>query len=716
MLPYAERRSRAGTVVVVIAAVAFAALVIYILVCGQGGCGPTSRTTPTPASGTAQSSGSAAPAAGTTEVFIFSSNTKEAWLDALIADFNSLQRRTASNQVIVVRAEHGNSGDRIPEIIAGDLQPTVWSPGDQSWVKKMNAEWQLDHPGQLLIPDACQGTVYSPIGIAMWRDMAEAMGWPTTSIGWDDILDLMADPAGWGRYGHSEWGPLRFGHTDPNDSNSALLLLTALAYSVWGVDQGLTIDMVQSQSYIDAMRTVGLHTYHYGNQSRDNVSRMVQIGQSFVHATNTSEREALRANLGEFGPVVYPLAFIIPEGGTFWSEHPYCILNAPWVSTDQHEAAQLFEDFLHEQQQQARAVEYYLRPTLPGVALADPFSLANGTDPNQSPATTVNLEGPEPAVLTAVQDVFNQPRRIRAVVLLVDVSSSMTPTKMKAAAEAAAQYVEGLGPNDEIYAYLFSDAVVPLTPSGAVGQVGEELAARLRTIIAGGQTVLNDAICEGAAKVEELRAAAEDDGESILPGIVVLSDGRDFGSQRTPSAECLLGGRRGGRCGERLHNCLWRRRRPDLPHPCRQPHLRPVLRSEPRHDPGSSRRNPVPIRSSYMAPSKAFWFLRNWQAWLVLGMGVVTALITGVTWIISLGVIGFLLVLLFEAGLDPRSLMRAAHAEQENRAMYAERARLLGGLKELQARNAELEALNRQLTQDMQAARSEIENLKMSSL
>jgi hypothetical protein len=110
-----------------------------------------------------------------------------------------------------------------------------------------------------------------------------------------------------------------------------------------------------------------------------------------------------------------------------------------------------------------------------------------------------------------------------------------------------------------------------------------------------------------------------------------------------------------------------------------------------------------------MASSKALWFLRNWQAWLVLGMGVVTAVVTRVPWIIALGVIGFLLVLLFEAGLDPRSLMRAAHAEQENRSMYAERARLLGGLKELQARNDELEAEKQKLVQDLQAARTELD-------
>jgi ABC-type transport system involved in cytochrome bd biosynthesis fused ATPase/permease subunit len=113
-----------------------------------------------------------------------------------------------------------------------------------------------------------------------------------------------------------------------------------------------------------------------------------------------------------------------------------------------------------------------------------------------------------------------------------------------------------------------------------------------------------------------------------------------------------------------------------------------------------------------MAPSKRFWFLRSWMAWLVLGMGVVTALVTSVPWIIALGVIGSLLVLLFEAGLDPGSLLRAAHLEQENRSMRAEHRRLVEGIKELQARQAAQEARNQALAKELEAARAEVERMR----
>ena len=91
-----------------------------------------------------------------------------------------------------------------------------------------------------------------------------------------------------------------------------------------------------------------------------------------------------------------------------------------------------------------------------------------------------------------------------------------------------------------------------------------------------------------------------------------------------------------------------------------------------------------------MTNPKPFWFFRNWQAWVVLGMGVVTALVIQQFWIIALGVIGYLLVLLFDVGGEGGAA-RLARAEQENRTLRAEHNRLVGGLKELQARNAKLE-------------------------
>ena len=109
------------------------------------------------------------------------------------------------------------------------------------------------------------------------------------------------------------------------------------------------------------------------------------------------------------------------------------------------------------------------------------------------------------------------------------------------------------------------------------------------------------------------------------------------------------------------------------------------------------------------------WFLLNWQAWVVLLMGAVaTVVVSFITrsnqgWIITIGVIGYLLVLLLDI-IGGGSLGRSAHvrlsnAEQENRELRAEQARLAGGVTELRARQEEL-------TKALAAAKADLEKSK----
>ena len=97
-----------------------------------------------------------------------------------------------------------------------------------------------------------------------------------------------------------------------------------------------------------------------------------------------------------------------------------------------------------------------------------------------------------------------------------------------------------------------------------------------------------------------------------------------------------------------------------------------------------------------MTTHNRYWFLLNWQAWAVLIMGALATVITRNGCLITLGIIGYLLALLFDiiggGSLGRTSYVRLARAEQENRSLRAEQARLLGGLKELQEKLAALEA------------------------
>jgi hypothetical protein len=87
-----------------------------------------------------------------------------------------------------------------------------------------------------------------------------------------------------------------------------------------------------------------------------------------------------------------------------------------------------------------------------------------------------------------------------------------------------------------------------------------------------------------------------------------------------------------------------------------------------------------------MQRPRPFWFLLDVYGWVVLGMSIVTAYIIQQWWVVLLGVIGYLLAMLVDLiggrALGRTGAMRLARAEQENRELKAEQARLLGAIRE----------------------------------
>jgi Ca-activated chloride channel family protein len=476
-------------------------------------------------------------------VEIASSNTKESWLNAVIANFNAEGHTITSGETVFVQATHGTSGGTQLDILDGELRPTVWSPGDYSWVETANEVWR-DRTGRLLVSDDCPQTTLAPIGLAMWRPMAEALGWPDTPIGWSDLIELMADPDGWASVGHPEWGTFKFGHTHPDYSNVGLLMLASLAYLATDKTEGVTADDVYAPEVVEAFRQMELNTYHYGIQSRDLLGLMVARGPEYLHAVTTSEAETLKTNAEQGENMRFPLVFVFPSDGTFWGEHPYCVLDADWVSDQQREAAAVFLDYLLDPAQQALAVDNYLRPVDASIPLHAPLALENGTDPRVTTATVPGLEIPSSDVANAVKDVFHQTKKPAAIILVLDTSGSMNGDKIVNAAQSAINFVGRLDGNDTIYALGFGNSPYLIGDGGMVSQVGESLTTTMGGVYAEGGTALHDAVCQAITLVDGLRADDEAGNDPHLYGIVLLSDGRDTASQNSENQmfNCLPSG------------------------------------------------------------------------------------------------------------------------------------------------------------------------------
>lgn len=472
-------------------------------------------------------------------VSIESSNTKEDWLNAAVEKFNASGVKIASGQPIVVKVKHGGSGTGADAILSGTSQPVVYSPGTYVWIKQLNQKWQ-DRNNRTLIKADCPALTSEPFGIAMWQPMAQALGWPDKPIGLSDIAKLAADPKGWASLNHPEWETFKFGHGHPDYANSGLLTMIAATYAGAGVTSGLTPDIVKSDAVITSVRALEQSVFHYGQLSTDLFNRMTTRGPGYLHAITAFESDVVKWNRQHANELRFPLVFIAPSDGTFWTEHPYCILDgADWVTAEQKEAAELFKQFLLNKDQQTAAVSVGLRPADLAVPLSAPLDAANGANPTVSAQNSPNLEYPTDETVTHILDVFHQVKKKATVIMIVDTSGSMLGEKLKGALDGANSFLQQMEPDERVIVIAFSSTINELNTVGRVGDVREELSQRVAGLYAQGSTALHQVVITALDRMEEIQKEDAANGENRLYGIVLLTDGKNEISGGPSEADLL---------------------------------------------------------------------------------------------------------------------------------------------------------------------------------
>jgi Ca-activated chloride channel family protein len=468
-------------------------------------------------------------------ITVASAVTKQKWLAAAAESFRAADVRTSAGAPIEIALSNVLSGDSMLQIASGTLTPTVWSPGETSWVEQLDERWSRSHPTPISTAP-CEPTVLTPIGIAMWRPMAEALGWPATPVSWKRLIDLANDPEGWASLGHPEWGRLRLGHTHPQYSSAGLLFLASAIYAITGKTDGITAADIYDPAVEEALRTLAQNTAKYGTLTTDLLNAMAANGPAFLHAAAAFEEGTVRLNIERGRDLRWPLAFLFPEEGTFWSDQPFCILDGSgWVGPEEAEAARLFQAHLLSGPVQATAGLHFVRPLSTATPLGDLLTDANGTEPGASPATVPAFTIPSPDVSEAIIDQFLQTKRKATVVLALDVSGSMSGEPIKAATEATAEFLDRLHPRDQVGLLMFSDQVNVLSPVAPVAEVAERVRGQVLGLTAGGGTNLNGAVCAAAEILAGEQARDAVAGENRLYGLVLLSDGKDTVGEVSPT-------------------------------------------------------------------------------------------------------------------------------------------------------------------------------------
>src|SRR5215470_2810663 len=308
-----------------------------------------------------ESSGPGSPAvpANSIELVFTYGSEKEKWIKDVTDSFNRSGRKTSSGKQIVVTAIPMGSGECIDEILSGTRKTHITSPASAAFVKIGNTQSRARTGKDLMGPT--DNLVLSPVVIAMWKPMAEAIGWGKKPIGWSDILSLATNQKGWAAYGYPQWGQFKFGHTHPEYSNSGLISLFAEVYAATGQTAGLTVAEVEKPHTAQFVEGIERSVVHYGSSTGFFGRKMFASGPQYLSAAVLYESMVVES-YAEADKLAFPVVAIYPKEGTFWSDHPVGIVERDWVTPAHREAAKVYIQYLLQRSQQERAMTYGFRP------------------------------------------------------------------------------------------------------------------------------------------------------------------------------------------------------------------------------------------------------------------------------------------------------------------------------------------------------------------
>src|SRR5271170_1249188 len=463
-----------------------------------------------------QTAAEAPPAADEIRLLFSYGSEKQKWIEDVTSAFNQSGAKTKGGKRITVKAIPKGSGECVDDLISGREHDDLISPASNVFIKLGNAKARAS-TGQDLI-GSTQNLLLSPVVIAMWKPMAEALGWGKKPIGWADILALARSQKGWSAYGFPQWGSFKFGHTHPAYSNSGILSLIAENYAATGKVRGLTLADVQSPKTRDFVNGIETSMVHYGSSTGFFGRRLFDSGPEYLSAAVLYESMVVES-YSNTKTMPFPVVAIYPKEGTFWSDHPVGIAERDWVTPERREAAQIYINYLLAAPQQQKALSYGFRPGSTEVPVGAPIDAAHGVDPKQ-PVTT--LEVPSPDVVNAILNQWNTEEKKPAdIALVLDTSGSMSEEeKMPNAKAGARQLVSLLSDKDNFSLLPFSDAPSWATTDQPLATSRKPSLDAVDSLFAGGETALYDAIDQAYAHLQRRPT-------DHIRAIVVLTDGVD---------------------------------------------------------------------------------------------------------------------------------------------------------------------------------------------
>ena len=271
------------------------------------------------------------------------STEKELWLKDAATRFAATSPHIGGRPIQIVLESKG-SREMVTDIVQGSDQPTAVSPASMVQIDQLRTAWLTAKGNLIIAPDAPKSLVITPLVLLAWKDRARPLEQAPPGGFWRAIQAALAAPD----------SQMHFGHTNPETSNSGFqtLLLLADGYG------DLSEEKARSAEFQAWLRGVEHAVPSDEDSTGKLMTDMLRFGPSKYDFVAIYENLAIEAMGSPAAGGNGGLRVFYPPA-TLLSDHPYAVLSAPWVTSDQRQAAGQFRDFLLSREIQQIALQQY---------------------------------------------------------------------------------------------------------------------------------------------------------------------------------------------------------------------------------------------------------------------------------------------------------------------------------------------------------------------
>ncbi|MEZ5671623.1 MAG: substrate-binding domain-containing protein [Thiotrichaceae bacterium] len=300
------------------------------------------------------------------EIGIAYGTEKEKWLKWAAEEF----AKTPEGKKVKINLIPMGSVEGGEAVLKQDKRINVWSPASSLVQDLLVDKWKKEHEDKdPIFSDA--PLALTPMVIVMWQDRYDAFIAKYKDMNFKNIAEALGEKTGWAAIAQKpEWGMFTFAHTIPTTSNSGLLTLALMAYDYLDVSRDIKSAQVMDEGFLTWMAAAQSNISSEESSTGKLMENMLRYGPAQLNGVVVYENlalsdiEAAEKRWGKI-KIIYPTRSV-------WNDNPYYILDVPWSTEAQRNAAKLFQDFLLSKPAQIVARDEYLfRPANVDVPILD---------------------------------------------------------------------------------------------------------------------------------------------------------------------------------------------------------------------------------------------------------------------------------------------------------------------------------------------------------